>query len=77
MNDEELQNKLKKMVNKSIKELKIEIAKSDHPVTTLAIIARHEGYGIALKELGTDTSKLGALVESEAMKIEPSIRKFF
>jgi hypothetical protein len=77
MADEELQKKLKKMVNKSIKDLKEDIAKSDHPITRLVAIARHEGYGIALQELGADTSKLGTLVETEAIKIEPSIRKFF
>lgn len=77
MPNEELQKRLSQMVNKAINELRSDLAKADHPITKLATIARHEGYGIALKELGADTSKLGILVETEAKKIEPSIRPFF
>jgi len=68
---------LDQMVDKSIKDLNIELSKADHPILKLTIIARHEGYGIALKELGVDTAKLGKLVEIEAAKIEPQLRKFF
>ena len=77
MPDEELQKKLNQMVDKAINELRRDLAKADHPITKLATIARHEGYGIALKELGADTGKLGVLVETEAKKIEPSIRLLF
>lgn len=66
--------KLNKMVEKAIKELNAEIAKADHPILKLITITRHEGYGIALKELGVDTEKLGILIEIEARKIEPYIR---
>lgn len=72
-----LQQKLDQMVNKSIEELKIDLTRSDDPITKLVTIARHEGYGIALKELGADTKKLGILVETEAKKIEPYIRQYF
>jgi hypothetical protein len=65
------------MVDKSIKDLNKELSKADHPILKLAIIARHEGYGIAMKELGADTTKLGKLIDSEALKIEPELRKFF
>ncbi len=76
--DKSISNKmLNKMVDKAIKELKSDLYKADHPITKLATIARHEGYGMALQELGADTSKLGTLVESEAKKIEPSIRILF
>lgn len=65
------------MVEKAIRELNSELARADHPILKLTTIARHEGYGIALKELGADTTKLGTLVEAEAKKIEPSIRPLF
>ena len=77
MPNEELQKRLNQMVEKSIKDLKSDIAKADHPITKLTAIARHEGYGIALQELGANTEKLGSLVEMEAKKLEPSLRKFF
>lgn len=77
MPNEELQKRLNQMVEKAIKELKNELAKTEYPIIKLTIISRHEGYGIALKELGTDTSKLGILVETEAKKIGPSIRPLF
>lgn len=77
MLNEELQKRFSQMVDKAIRELNSELARADHPVLKLTTIARHEGYGIALKELGADTSKLGILVESEAKKIEPSIRLLF
>ena len=77
MSEEELQKKLSQMVDKAINELRRDLTKADHSITKLAAIARHEGYGIALKELGTDTSKLGILIEAEAKKIEPSIRLYF
>jgi hypothetical protein len=77
MPDEQLPKRLSQMVNKAINELRNDLAKADHPITKLIAIARHEGYGIALKELGADTSKLGILVEDEAKKIEPSIRPLF
>ena len=77
MSNDELQKRLSQMVDKAIRELNSDLAKADHPITKLVTIARHEGYGIALKELGADTSKLGTLVESEAKKIEPSIRPLF
>ncbi len=77
MSDEQLQKRPSQMVNKAINELRNDLAKADHPITKLVTIARHEGYGIALKELGADTSKLGILVEDEAKKIEPSIRPLF
>lgn len=70
MPKEELQKRLSQMVNKAIKELKSDLSRADHPITKLATIVRHEGYGIALRELGADTSELGILVETEAMKIE-------
>lgn len=65
------------MVEKAIRELNNDLAKTDHPVLKLTIISRYEGYGIALHELGTDTTKLGTLVEAEAKKIKPAIKKFF
>ena len=77
MSNEELQKRLNQMVEKAIKELKNELAKADHPILKLITISRHEGYGIALHELGVDTTKLGILVESEAKKIEPAVRKLF
>ncbi len=77
MSNEELQKRLNQMVEKAIKELNSELAKADHPILKLTTISRHEGYGIALKELGADTSKLGILVETEAEKIEPSLRPLF
>lgn len=77
MPNEDLQKKLNQMVDKAIRELDSELARADHPILKLTTIARHEGYGIALKELGADTTKLGTLVESEAKKIEPSIRPLF
>ena len=77
MPDEELQKKLNQMVDKAINELRSDLTKADYPITKLATIARHEGYGIALKELGADTRKLGTLIETEAKKIEPSIRLLF
>lgn len=77
MLNEELQKRFSQMVDKAIRELNSELTKADHPILKLTTIARHEGYGIALKELGADTSKLGVLVESEAKKIEPSIRLLF
>lgn len=77
MANEKLQTNLNQMVDKSIKDLNIELSKADHPILKLTIISRHEGYGIALKELGADTTKLGKLVEIEAAKIEPQLRKFF
>ena len=77
MPNEELQKRLNQMVDNAIKELKSDLNKADHPILKLTTIARHEGYGIALKELGVDTTKLGLLVESEAKKIEPSIRPLF
>lgn len=77
MPNEELQKRLNQMVYKAIRELNSELARADHPILKLTTIARHEGYGIALKELGADTTKLGTLVEYEAKKIEPSIRPLF
>lgn len=77
MVNEKLLTSLSQMVDKSIKDLNRELSKADHPILKLSIIVRHEGYGIALKELGADTAKLGKLVESEAAKIEPQLRKFF
>lgn len=77
MVNEKLLTNLDQMVDKAIKDLNIELSKADHPITKLAEIARHEGYGIALKELGADTTKLGNLIETEAAKIEPQLRKFF
>lgn len=77
MLNEELQKRFSQMVDKAIRELNSELTRADHPILKLTTIARHEGYGIALKELGADTSKLGVLVESEAKKIEPSIRLLF
>lgn len=77
MSNDELPKRLSQMVNKAIRELNSDLAKADHPITKLATIARHEGYGIALKELGADTKKLGILIEDEAKKIEPSIRPLF
>lgn len=81
MSDEDSQKifnqKLSQMVGKAINELRSDLAKADHSITKLVTIARHEGYGIALTELGADTSKLGILVEAEAKKIEPSIRLLF
>lgn len=77
MINEKLKADLDRMVDKSIKDLNIELSKADHPLAKLATIARHEGYGIALKELGADTTELGKLVETEATKIEPQLRKFF
>ena len=71
------QTMLNDMVEKAAQDLEREISKADHPIIKLTIISRHEGYGIALKELGADTTKLGLLVETEAKKVEPSIRKFF
>lgn len=76
MSEEELQI-LNKMAEKATRDLKSELSRADHPISKLVTIARHEGYGMALRELGADTSKLGMLVESEAKKIEPSIRIFF
>lgn len=77
MPNEELQKRLSQMVEKAINGLRSDLNKADHPILKLTTIARHEGYGIALKELGADTIKLGLLVESEAKKIEPSIRSLF
>ena len=77
MPNEELQKRLNQMVEKAIRDLNNNLAKADHPILKLTIISRHEGYGIALHELGADTAKLGTLVESEAKKIEPSIRPLF
>lgn len=77
MPNEELQKRLNQMVDKATRELNSELARADHPILKLTTIARHEGYGIALKELGADTTKLGTLVEVEAKKIEPSIRPMF
>ncbi len=68
---------LNELVERAIQDLKKELSKADHPIIKLTIISRHEGYGIALHDLGADTLKLGLLVESEAKKIEPSIRKLF
>ena len=72
-----MDKKLNQMVEKAIIDLNNNLAKADQPIIKLTIISRHEGYGIALHELGADTTKLGTLVESEAKKIEPSIRKLF
>lgn len=77
MPNEELQKRLNQMVYNTITNLKRDLAKEGHPILKLIIIARYEGYGIALKELGADTSELGALVETDARKIEPSIRQYF
>ena len=77
MPNEDSQKKFNQMVDKAIRELNSELARADHPILKLTTIARHEGYGIALKELGADTTQLGLLVESEAKKIEPSIRPLF
>ena len=71
------QTMLNNMVEKAAQDLERELSKADHHIIKLTIISRHEGYGIALKELGADTTKLGLLVETEAKKVEPSIRKFF
>lgn len=65
------------MVEKAIRELNNDLAKADHPILKLTTISRHEGYGIALHELGADTTKLGIIVETEAKKLEPVIRKLF
>lgn len=77
MHNEELQKRFNQMVEKAIKELNNDLAKTDHPILKLTTISRHEGYGIALHELGADTTKLGILVETEAKKLEPAIRKLF
>jgi hypothetical protein len=77
MPNEELQKRLNQMVEKAIRDLNINLAKADHLIIKLTTISRYEGYGIALHELGADTTKLGTLVESEAKKIEPSIRPLF
>ena len=69
--------RINQMVDKAINGLRRDLTKADHSISKLAAIARHEGYGIALKELGADTSKLGILIEAEAKKIEPSIRLYF
>lgn len=75
--DQKLNHKLNRMVDKAMNELIRDVSKADHSITKLAAIARYEGYGIALKELGADTKKLGMLVETEARKIEQSIRLLF
>ncbi len=77
MATEEFQKRLNQMAEKALIDLRNDLSKADHPITKLATIARYEGYGIALQELGADTVKLGKLVESEANKIEPTIRPFF
>ena len=65
------------MVDKAIRELNSELTRADHPILKLPTIARDGGYVMAVKERGADTTKLGTLVESEAKKIEPSIRPLF
>jgi len=77
MTNDITQKMLDEMVEKAIQDLKRELDKADHPIIKLTIISRHEGYGIALKDLGAYTLKLGLLVEQEAKKIEPLIRKLF
>lgn len=52
MPNEDLQKRLNQMVDKAIRELNSELARADHSILKLTTIARHEGYGIALKELG-------------------------
>lgn len=77
MTNEKLSLTLDQMINKSMKSLNKELSEADHPITKLTIVSRYEGYGIALKELGADTSKLGMLVETQATEIEPQLRKYF